>query len=107
MSFAFRSGVLCAEQVPLEDIARQYGTPCYVYSRALIEGAFREFAEALSGHDALVCYSVKANSNLSILRLLASAGAGFDIVSGGELARVLAAGGDPRKTFFSGVGKTG
>ena len=106
MSFAYRNGVLCVEQVSLADIARRFGTPCYVYSRAAIETAYREYAHALQGRDSLVCYSVKANSNLAVLALLARLGAGFDIVSGGELARVLAAGGDPRKTLFSGVGKT-
>jgi len=106
MSFAYRDGVLYAEEVPLEDIARRFGTPCYVYSRAAIEGAYREYAHALQGRDSLVCYSVKANSNLAVLAALARLGAGFDIVSGGELARVLAAGGDARKTLFSGVGKT-
>jgi diaminopimelate decarboxylase len=105
-SFAYRRGVLCAEEVSLVDIAQRFGTPCYVYSRAAIEGAYREYARALDGREALVCYSVKANSNLAVLALLARLGAGFDIVSGGELARVLAAGGDPRKTVFSGVGKT-
>ena len=106
MTFAYRNGVLCAEQVPLDDIARRFGTPCYVYSRAAIEGAYQEYARALQGRDSLVCYSVKANSNLAVLALLAQLGAGFDIVSAGELARVLAAGGDARKTLFSGVGKT-
>ena len=106
MAFAYHSGALCAEQVPLDEIARRFGTPCYVYSAGAIESAYREFAEALSGREALVCYSVKANSNLAVLALLAQLGAGFDIVSGGELARVVAAGGDPRKTLFSGVGKT-
>src|ERR1044071_517822 len=106
MGFAYRDGMLHAEQVPLGEIARRFGTPCYVYSRAAIEGAYREFSDALRGRDALVCYSVKANSNLAVLALLARLGAGFDIVSGGELARVIAAGGDPRKTFFSGVGKS-
>jgi diaminopimelate decarboxylase len=106
MSFAYRNGVFCAEQAPLDEIARRYGTPCYVYSRAAIEGAYGQYAEALRGRDALLCYSVKANSNLSVLGLLARLGAGFDIVSGGELARVLAAGGAPGKTLFSGVGKT-
>jgi diaminopimelate decarboxylase len=105
MAFAYRDGMLHAEQVPLGEIARRFGTPCYVYSRAAIEGAYREFSDALRGRDALVCYSVKANSNLAVLALLARLGAGFDIVSGGELARVIAAGGDPRKTLFSGVGK--
>src|SRR5262245_20384200 len=106
MSFAYRNGVLCAEQVSLADIARRFGTPCYVYSRAAIETAYREYTRALQGRDSLVCYSVKANSNLAVLAVLARLGAGFDIVSGGELARVLAAGGDPRKTLFSGVGKS-
>ena len=106
MSFAYRNGVLCAEQVPLDDIARRFGTPCYVYPSAAIEAAYGEFARALQGRDALVCYSVKANSNLAVLSLLARLGAGFDIVSGGELARVIAAGGDPAKTVFSGVGKS-
>ena len=106
MAFGYRNGVLCAEQVPLDDIARRFGTPCFVYSRAAIEAAYREYARALQGRDALVCYSVKANSNLAVLALLARLGAGFDIVSGGELARVLAAGGDARKTLFSGVGKS-
>jgi diaminopimelate decarboxylase len=105
-SFAYRNGVLCAEQVSLADIAQRFGTPCYVYSRAAIEGAYREYARALQGRDSLVCYSVKANSNLAVLAVLARLGAGFDIVSGGELARVLAAGGDSRKIVFSGVGKT-
>jgi len=105
MGFAYRDGMLHAEQVSLDEVARRFGTPCYVYSRAAIEAAYREFAAALKGRDALVCYSVKANSNLAVLALLARLGAGFDIVSGGELARVLAAGGDPGKTLFSGVGK--
>jgi diaminopimelate decarboxylase len=106
MSFAYRNGMLCVEDVPLQDIARKFGTPCYVYSRAAISSAYGEFAQALQGRDALVCYSVKANSTLAVLALLARLGAGFDIVSGGELARVLAAGGDARKVLFSGVGKT-
>jgi diaminopimelate decarboxylase len=105
MAFAYRDGMLHAEQVPLDEIARRFGTPCYVYSRAAITAAYREFSEALRGRDALVCYSVKANSNLAVLALLAKLGAGFDIVSGGELARVIAAGGDPKRTLFSGVGK--
>src|SRR4029077_19361775 len=91
---------------PLEEIARRFGTPCYVYSRAAIESAYAEFRAALAGRASQICYSVKANSNLAVLALLARLGAGFDIVSGGELARVLAAGGDARRTFFSGVGKS-
>ncbi len=106
MGFAYRNSVLCADQVPLDDVARRFGTPCYVYSRTAIERAYGEFAQALAGRDALLCYSVKANSNLAVLGLMARLGAGFDIVSGGELARVLAAGGDARKTVFSGVGKS-
>ena len=106
MAFAYRGGVLCAEQVSLEDVARQFGTPCYVYSRAAIERAYRAYADELAGRPALVCYSVKANSNLAVLSLMARLGAGFDIVSGGELARVIAAGGDPAKVVFSGIGKS-
>jgi len=106
VGFAYRNGTLHAEEVPLDEIARRFGTPCYVYSRAAIAAAYAEFERALRGRDALVCYSVKANSNLAVLSLLARLGAGFDIVSGGELARVIAAGGDARKTLFSGVGKT-
>ncbi|HTM60560.1 MAG TPA: diaminopimelate decarboxylase [Burkholderiales bacterium] len=106
MAFDYRNGVLCAEEAPLTDIARRFGTPCYVYSQRAITSAYAEFSQALAGRDARVCYSVKANSNLAILALLAKLGAGFDIVSGGELARVLAAGGDAAKTLFSGVGKS-
>jgi diaminopimelate decarboxylase len=106
LPFSYRNGVLCAEEVPLNDIARRFGTPCYVYSRAAVEEAYGQFSRALAGRDSLICYSVKANSNLAILALLARLGAGFDIVSGGELARVIAARGEPRKTLFSGVGKT-
>jgi diaminopimelate decarboxylase len=106
VAFAYRSGTLCAEQVPLDEVARRFGTPCYVYSAAAIRAAYGEYARALEGREAMVCYSVKANSNLAVLALLAQMGAGFDIVSGGELARVVAAGGDVRKTLFSGVGKT-
>lgn len=106
MPFTYRNGVLCADELPLEAIARSHGTPCYVYSATDIEHAYDEFMAALRGHAALVCYSVKANSNLSILSLLARRGAGFDIVSGGELERVVAAGGDLGKTLFSGVGKS-
>ena len=106
MAFTYRNGVLCADELPLDEIARRFGTPCFVYSATAIESAYREYAEALKGRDARICYSVKANSNLAVLALLARLGAGFDIVSGGELARVLAAGGDAGKTLFSGVGKT-
>jgi len=106
MAFAYRNGALYAEDVALEEVARRFGTPCYVYSRAALEAAYRAFERALAGRAALVCYSVKANSNLAVLALLARLGAGFDIVSGGELARVQAAGGDPRRVVFSGVGKS-
>ncbi len=105
-AFALRDGVLHCERVSLETIAQRFGTPTYVYSRAAIEAAFRAYRDALAGRSALVCYAMKANSNLAVLDLLARLGAGFDIVSGGELARVRAAGGDPRKVVFSGVGKT-
>jgi diaminopimelate decarboxylase len=105
-AFEYRDGVLHAEQVPLPAIAAEFGTPAYVYSRAAIEERFRAISAPLSGRDHLVCYAMKANSNLAVLAVLARLGAGFDIVSGGELARVLAAGGDPGKVVFSGVGKT-
>jgi len=104
--FGYRDGVLCAEDVPLPQIAAAYGSPCYVYSRAALEAAYTGYVRALAGRNALVCYAVKANSNLAILNLFARLGAGFDIVSGGELARVLAAGGDAAKVVFSGVGKS-
>jgi diaminopimelate decarboxylase len=104
--FDSRNGELYAEDVPLSQIAAEFATPCYVYSRAALTAAFRNFDAGFAGHDHLVCYAVKANPNLAILNLFAKLGAGFDIVSGGELARVLAAGGDPKKVVFSGVGKT-
>ena len=104
--FVYRNGILCAEGVPLPQIAAEHGTPCYVYSRAALLARYEAFRQALAGRDAMICYAVKANSNLAILNQFARAGAGFDIVSGGELARVLAAGGDPAKVVFSGVGKT-
>ena len=94
------------EGVTLADVAARFGTPCYVYSRAALTSAYQAYRDALAGRDALVCYAVKANSNLAILDVFARLGAGFDIVSGGELARVLAAGGDPGKVLFSGVGKS-
>ena len=105
-AFALRDGELHAEEVPLARIAAAVGTPCYVYSRAAIEEAFRAFDSALGARAHLVCYAVKANSNLGVLGLLARLGSGFDIVSAGELARVQAAGGDCRKVVFSGVGKS-
>jgi diaminopimelate decarboxylase len=104
--FAYKDRRLYAEGVDVSSIADEVGTPCYVYSRAMIEERWRAFDGAFQGHDHLICYAVKANSNLAVLNLLARLGSGFDIVSGGELARVLAAGGDPAKVVFSGVGKT-
>ena len=99
--FTIKNGSLHAESVALSDIAQQFGTPAYVYSRAALEAALQEFLDVLNAHpsgaDSLVCYAVKANSNLAILNLFARMGAGFDIVSGGELQRVLAAGADPEK----------
>ncbi|MGE4336720.1 MAG: diaminopimelate decarboxylase [Pigmentiphaga sp.] len=103
--FHFHEGQLYAEDVPLAELAERHGTPLYVYSRAALRGAWERYARAIEGRDALVCFGMKANSNLSVLREFANAGAGFDIVSGGELARVIAAGGDPGKVVFSGVGK--
>jgi diaminopimelate decarboxylase len=105
-TFAYRDRQLYAEEVSLAAVAEKVGTPCYVYSRAAIEERFRCFDGAFGGRDHLVCYAVKANSNLAVLNVLARLGAGFDIVSGGELERVLRAGGDARKVVFSGVGKT-
>ena len=104
--FPRRNGALCAEDVALADIAARFGTPTFVYSRAALETAYRNYRDVLAGRDAQVCYAVKANSNLAILATFAALGAGFDIVSGGELARVLAAGGDAGKVVFSGVGKS-
>ena len=104
--FHYQHGELYAEDVALRNIADTYGTPCYVYSRATLERHYGLFEEALAGTDHLICYAVKANSNLAVLNLLARLGSGFDIVSVGELERVLAAGGRADKTVFSGVGKT-
>jgi len=104
--FSQRSGELCVEDVALTAVAQQFGTPCYVYSRAALTAAFQSFDAAFDRKPHLICYSAKANSNLAVLNLFARLGSGFDIVSGGELARVLAAGGDPRKVVFSGVGKS-
>ncbi|MES2151692.1 MAG: diaminopimelate decarboxylase [Pseudomonadota bacterium] len=104
--FNYQDGLLHAERTSLSNIAEQFGTPTYVYSKSALEANFDAYANACSGRDALVCYAMKANSNLAILDLLARRGAGFDIVSGGELLRVIAAGGDTGKVIFSGVGKT-
>jgi len=103
--FEYRDGVLYGEEVPLTQVADEIGTPCYVYSRATLTRHYRAYTEALGSHPHLICYAVKANSNLAVLNLLARLGAGFDIVSLGELERVLAAGGDPAKVVFSGVAK--
>lgn len=100
------NGQLWAENVALSDLAKQYGTPLYVYSRATLERHWRAFDESVLDHPHLICYAVKANSNLGILNVLARLGSGFDIVSGGELERVIAAGGAAEKVVFSGVGKT-
>lgn len=104
--FVRRDGALFCEDVPIADLAARFGTPLYVYSRAAITAAYTGYADALNGRHALVCYAMKANSNLAVLDVLARLGAGFDIVSGGELARVLAAGGSAQRTVFSGVGKS-
>ena len=104
--FHYKNDALHVEQVPLADIAEKFGTPCYVYSRAALTDGLQQFKTALQGREHLICYAVKANSNLAILNVFSRMGAGFDIVSGGELKRVLAAGGDARKVVFSGVGKT-
>ncbi|CAN5249504.1 diaminopimelate decarboxylase [soil metagenome] len=104
--FPYLNGVLHAERTPLSEIAERFGTPTYVYSKAALLENFSAYADACKGRDALVCYAMKANSSLAILDLLAKSGAGFDLVSGGELLRVIAAGGDPKKCLFSGVGKS-
>jgi diaminopimelate decarboxylase len=105
-AFAYVEGVLHGEAVDLRSIAQRFGTPTYVYSKQAIVGAYRRYARALAGRAAMVCYAMKANSNLAVLALLANEGSGFDVVSGGELARALAAGADPGRIVFSGVGKT-
>lgn len=103
--FTYKDGKLCAEDIPLFEIAKQYNTPCYVYSKNAICSRYLEFDSAFASERHLLCYAVKANSNISILNILAKLGSGFDIVSGGELYRVINAGGDPKKIVFSGVGK--
>lgn len=104
--FSYQNNRLCVEQVPLAEIAQRFGTPCYVYSHAALTEGYQQFKAAFAGREHLICYAVKANPNLAILHLLARLGAGFDIVSGGELQRVLAAGGAANKVVFSGVGKS-
>ena len=103
--FCERDGELWCESLPLSRIAEEMGTPCYVYSRATLERHWRAFDSVFNGYDHLVCYAVKANSSLGVLNVLARMGSGFDIVSGGELERVIAAGGNASKVVFSGVGK--
>lgn len=105
-AFAYKNGQLYAEQVPLLNIAKDFGTPTYVYSKSYIEQQFTNYKQALQGTTHLICFAVKANSNIAVLNVLAELGAGFDIVSRGELERVIAAGGKPNKIIFSGVGKT-
>ncbi len=104
--FFYKENNLVAEGVPIATVAEQYGTPCFIYSRAALEEGYGAYREAFDDHSHLICYAVKANSNIAVLNVLAKLGAGFDIVSGGELARVVAAGGDPKKVTFSGLGKT-
>jgi len=104
-TFTYRNNILYAEDVPVPAIAQRWGTPCYIYSRAYIEEQYRAFDQALGNYPHKICYAVKANSNLAVLNILQQLNSGFDIVSGGELARVLAAGGDPQHVIFSGVGK--
>jgi len=103
--FNYRNDELFAEDLPVEQIVKQYGTPCYIYSRATLERHWRAFDSAFGAQPHLICYAVKANSNIALLNLLARLGSGFDIVSLGELERVIAAGGAPDKIVFSGVGK--
>lgn len=105
-TFNYKNGELHADHVAISQIAQTFDTPCYVYSKTALENAFKQFSAGFAGTDHLVCFAVKANPSLAILNLFAKLGAGFDIVSGGELARVIAAGGDPVKVVFSGVGKT-
>ena len=104
--FNYQGNSLYAEAIPVADIAQEFGTPCFIYSRATLERHYRVYEEALAGCPHLICFAVKANSNLAVLNVLARLGAGFDIVSGGELDRVIAAGGDASKVIFSGLGKT-
>ena len=104
--FTYQNNTLLAEQCSLNELANHYDTPLYVYSKAALERSFLDYSDALGDHPGKICYAVKANSNIAVLQVLARLGAGFDIVSKGELQRVLKAGGDPSKVIFSGVGKT-
>ena len=103
--FNYRDNELFAEDIAVQDIVKKYGSPCYIYSRATLERHWHAFDKAFQDHSHLICYAVKANSNIGLLNLLARLGSGFDIVSIGELERVIAAGGDPKKVVFSGIGK--
>ena len=103
--FNYQTSRLHCEDYPLDSLAKDYGTPCFVYSASAMASAYHAIKNAFEQHKPLICYAVKANSNLTILKLLSDLGAGFDIVSGGELARVLRIGADPSKVVFSGVGK--
>lgn len=106
MSFSRKNGTLHIEEASLSEVANEFGTPSFIYSRKSIDEAFSKYQKAFGNQRHLICYAVKANSSIAILHLLAKMGSGFDVVSGGELKRVLLAGGDPKKTVFSGVGKT-
>ena len=104
--FSYKDNSLLVEDAPIASIVERYGTPCFIYSKAVLEQNYHAYEKAFEGHSHLICYAVKANSNLAVLNVLAKLGAGFDIVSGGELDRVIAAGGDTKKVTFSGLGKT-
>ena len=104
--FSYKDNNLLAEDASVASIAEKYGTPCFIYSKAALEQNYHAYEKAFEDHSHLICYAVKANSNLAVLNILSKLGAGFDIVSGGELDRVIAAGGDPKKVTFSGLGKT-
>ena len=104
--FSYKDNSLLVEDASIASIAERYGTPCFIYSKAALEQNYQAYEKAFEGHPYLICYAVKANSNLAVLNVLAKLGAGFDIVSGGELDRVIAAGGDPKKVTFSGLGNT-
>ena len=104
--FSYKDNNLLVEDALVASIAEKYGTPCFIYSKAALEQNYQAYEKAFEGHSHLICYAVKANSNLAVLNVLSKLGAGFDIVSGGELDRVIAAGGDPKKVTFSGLGKT-
>ena len=104
--FSYKDNNLLVEDASVASIAEKYGTPCFIYSKAALEQNYQAYEKAFEGHSHLICYAVKANSNLAVLNVLSKLGAGFDIVSGGELDRVIAAGGDPKKVTFSGLGKT-